>query len=206
MTKTLMRWLALTIAIAMLLACSSNTKLVKVWADPNYTGPSFTNILVVGIADRASERQTFEDNFTEQLKTRTVNAVASYTLLPSTGEIKKSKLVEAIKGSNIDGVVATRIVRVETKTQEVQGQATVVPSVDRYDDLYGYYHSAWLVHDLPTTREYDIATLETRLFEVKEQALVWSGTTETVSPGAVDKEIGRLAKVIMKALAEQNFI
>ena len=66
---------------------------------------------------------------------------------------------------------------------------------------YGFY-SAWMAY--PRRYQYDIATAEVNLFDVKTNKLVWGGTTETFDPKSVTQESAGFANVIINALANAD--
>jgi hypothetical protein len=54
--------------------------------------------------------------------------------------------------------------------------------------------------------QYDLATVETNVFEVKTDRLVWSGVTETFNPTSVAAETPGFADVIIKALTDRGLL
>lgn len=192
------------IGAGLLLSACASTKLVNVWQDPNYTGPPFKNILVMGVTENPGERRTFEDVFSAELKLRGITAVPSYTRVPKAGQIERTKLATLITETGIDGILTTRLVKVKTETRYTPGYTTTYPAVGYYGGFYDYYDSAYVGPS--TIQQYNVVTLETNIFEVKAQNLVWSGTTETFAPGKLEKESARFAQLIIKALAERKLI
>lgn len=194
--------IALLGACLFMAACAS-TRLVNVWKDARYSGPPFTKILVIGVTRQAGIRRTFEDIFAEQLRARHVEAVPSYTLIPEDGEVSQQRLVQAVGQSGADGVLVTRLVKVNRETQIYPGTYAGPP----YMGFYGFYSSAWMgFYDPPQVYTYDVVTSETSLFDAKVDRVVWSGTTETFSPREVRKDTQEFASVIIKALADQGLI
>jgi hypothetical protein len=55
-------------------------------------------------------------------------------------------------------------------------------------------------------RQYDLATVETKLFDVKTKQLVWAATTSTFSPGSVARETPGFADLIIGQLSERGII
>jgi hypothetical protein len=54
--------------------------------------------------------------------------------------------------------------------------------------------------------QYDVAVLETNLWNAREEHLVWSAMTETVSPDNVRKATTDLAKVVIESLRAEKLI
>ena len=187
--------------VGLLLGACASTQLVNVWKDAQYAGPAFTRILVIGVTKQTGIRRTFEDIFAEQLRQR-VEAVQSYTLIPEDGEVPRERLAQAVEQSGADGVLVTRLLKVDRQTQIYPGTYA-----GPYMGFYGFYSSAWIgFYEPPQIYTYDVVTSETSLFEAKSNRLVWSGTSETFSPRDVRKDTQEFASVIIKALAEQGLI
>jgi len=55
-------------------------------------------------------------------------------------------------------------------------------------------------------RQYDIATVETKLFDVKTKQLVWAATTSTFNPRSVARESPAFADLIIGQLASRGII
>jgi hypothetical protein len=198
------RALSATLGLALLLlgACAS-THLVNTWRDAQYAGPPFTRILVIGVTKQSGIRRTFEDIFAQQLRAHRVEAVQSYTLIPEDGEVPRERLAQAVEQSGADGVLVSRLVRVDRQTQIYPGTYAGPP----FMGFYGFYSSAWIgFYDPPQVYTYDVVTSETSLFEAKSNRLIWSGTTETFSPRDVRKDAQELASVIIEGLAQQGLI
>jgi len=54
---------------------------------------------------------------------------------------------------------------------------------------------------VPDIYQYRIATIETSVFDASTKKLVWTGVTETFDPTSFRKDAGRLADIIVGALA-----
>lgn len=194
----------LLLALAAIVAwgCAS-TRLVNTWQDPKYSGPGLTRIMVIDVTRQAGIRRTFEDQFVRLLEAKGVRAVASYTLIPEDGEVPKERLAEAVKESGVQGVLVTRLVKVEVQTQVYAGPYDGLP----YYGFYGYYSWAWVgLYDAPLVYAYNVVTAETNLFDAANDTLLWSGTTETFPSGNVTKSIAAFATVVVNALSASHFI
>ena len=201
--KLAARTLIALAGVGLLLGACASTQLVNVWKDAQYAGPAFTRILVIGVTKQTGIRRTFEDIFAEQLRAHRVEAVQSYTLIPEDGEVPRQRLAQAVEQSGADGVLVTRLLKVDRQTQIYPGTYAGLP----YMGFYGFYSSAWIgFYEPPQIYTYDVVTSETSLFEAKSNRLVWSGTSETFSPRDVRKDTQEFASVIIKALAEQGLI
>jgi hypothetical protein len=201
-------WLmCLTVLLSFLPACAS-TDLTNNWKNPEYAGGPVTNVLIVGIVDHAGVRRAFEDTFAQALAKRGVQAIASYSVIPSPGKISEDKLIKAVEQTGVKGVLITRLVSRETEASYAPASMGMPPPAygmrRRY---YGYYDAAWNGHYEPApaqTIEYVVA--ETALFKPDVQDPVWSGTTRSQRMGDVRKATGDFAEVMIAAMKRDGVI
>ena len=184
--------------------CSS-TKLVNQWENPQYVPARFHRILVIGVTRQPSIRRRFEDEFVARLKAQNVDAVPSYSFIPEDGQVDENRLRQAIEEVNADGVLMTRLVRVERKTDVRPGYWNPAPGVTA--DLYPWYSAGWRgYYEPPRVYQYDVYISETTLYDVRRNALVWSGIAQTTSPGNLDREIQHYVATVVKALKKANVL
>ena len=193
--------IVLTVAAA---GCASTT-LTNSWRAPDFDR-KVTSMVVVGVSKQASVRRIFEDEFATQLRNRGIRAVSSYTLIPEDGQVEQDRLRAAVESAGTDGVIITRLVRVENKVA-VSNVAVPPPYPYRHPYYYGYYSGAWVGYYEPVSvHQYDIVTAETTVFVRDRAEPVWSGTTETFAPEDIKKETAKFSEVVIKALAKEGLI
>jgi len=91
---------------------------------------------------------------------------------------------------------------VDTKTQVT---TMMVPG----PMYYGPYYGGWWgpqMYAVPQVTQYDVANVESSLFDVKTKRIVWAGTTQTFDPSSVAKETPGFADVIIKQFAARDLI
>jgi hypothetical protein len=195
--------LMLAAAAAMALAACASTSLVNQWKSPDFSGPAVRKVLVLGVTEQAGVRRVFEDEFSSQLRAAGVDAVPSYTVIPQDGQAEQAVLEKAVQDLGADGVLVTRLVKNEAKTQVTPGYYRPAPTLG----FYGWYSAAWIgYYEPPMVYQYDVVTAETSLYSPPQSKLVWSGTTETFSPQDVKKETRGFAKVIIEALRKEGVL
>jgi hypothetical protein len=59
---------------------------------------------------------------------------------------------------------------------------------------------------MPQVTQYQVAVVETTLFDVRTKRLVWSGTSETFNPTSVQKDAPGFANLIVGALQKGAFL
>jgi hypothetical protein len=198
MKKRLPR-VCLVLGLVLLASCAS-TKVVEQWTDPSFVG-KLKNILVLSLNDSDKSRQLFEDGFLNELKQRKIQSSVSYELIPSNGDINKEKVQAAIAGSDIDGVLVLRPVKVTKEQRDVRSDAANT----RYDDFYAYVGTYRPNYDAYTVED-TIVHVEANLYAVEGAKLVWSGKTETFNPTDVETFLNDIVKAILDQISGARLI
>ncbi len=189
------------LSITLLTACAgSPTKVVEQWIDPDYSG-KLKNILVISLNQSTDSRRVFENGFLLELTNRKIQAKASYTLLPDYESLDKETIKAAVSGSSIDGVIVLRAVKVTKEGRHVQAQAEGT----RYDEFYAYVGEYRPTYDSYTTLD-TVVHLDTNLYVVKGEQLIWTGKTETFNPTDVDELIAELAEKVIAQILQTGFL
>ena len=192
--------------VALLVACASTT-LTNAWKDPAYKGGGFKKLMVIGATESSTNRRVFESEFTHALRAAGVQAVSSHIAISQDGKIDKAVLKAAVRKQGLDGVVITRLVRMDKQTVYTPGYAWGVPAVGHRNSLYGYYNVAWSPYAMPAdVREYQSAVLETSLWNAADEKLVWTATTETFAPSNVKSATADFAKVMIEELKARKLL
>jgi len=187
------------LGIIFLTACSSSTQVVEQWADTEFNG-KLKNLLVISLNESADSRQVFEKGFLLELSNRKIQAKASYTLLPDYESLDKETVKAAITGSSIDGVIVLRPVKVTKEERHVQAQSEGT----RYDEFYAYVGDYRPTYDSYTTQD-TVVHLETNLYAVRGEQLIWTGKTETFNPTDVHVLIAELAEKVIAQILQTGF-
>lgn len=185
--------------------CSSSTKIVNQWTDPEYRPVLFKRILVVGVSKQSSIRRTFEDEFVTRLKVEGVDALPSYRFIPEDGEVPEAQLHKAVIQADADAALITRLVAVDKKTELLPGFYQPAPAL-----TYGFYpgySSFWYgYYEPPRIYQYDVFLSETSLYDLAINQLVWSGTVQITDPGDINKEIMRYVDAVIDALKSKKIL
>jgi len=200
--------LVAVLAIPALLAASS-PKLLVSWRNPNYSGGSFKNVLVLTINGKAENRAEFEDVLVAAIARPGVQATQSYVFLPrpDVTPIDINDLKAVVRDQKFDGIVVARLTKREQKTTYVPGEFyTPLPY---YGTFYGYYGAVYpIVYSPGYLQKENNAQVETNFYSTAKPdgELVWTGTTNTFDAKAPMKVIKQLVKVVVKELETQNVI
>jgi len=190
----------LMIISSFLLTSCATTILTTVWKDESFKGP-VGKIAVIGIFKTPAIRNFFEDEFSRQLKTHGIEAVASYTIIPVDDQSDKDIVASKLRNLGMDFVLVTRLVDRKTVQTYIPGQAYMVPGY--YRSWGGYYQYAYspgyLVEDT-------YAYAETNIYDVKNDKLIWSARSETEISGMNQELIRSFVKIMIDRLSADAVI
>jgi hypothetical protein len=201
MIKNTVIILACAMLAAILLSGCASTKVVGEWRNPELekAGP-YNKVFLAAIASEESLRRQMEDSFQAALVSWNVSGVPSYSSLPDTTKAGQEQLIKAVKESGADAALVFRMVKRESRI-------AMVPTYYAPTSLYGGYYAAWGDYYGSTSAyEYDVITLEAKLFDVASDKLVWAVSTETTDPGKMKKEIAAYTKLICDQMVKAGLL
>jgi hypothetical protein len=193
------------------LALGKSTKLVMSWKNPAYaSGKKFDRVLALGLSDKTAIRADFEDALAAQLMQTGVSAIAGNSILlrPESTQMDLNYLKMQIREHKIDGVVVSRLIKVEKNVTYIPGGPYVSP-FPYYNTFYGYYRVVYpVVYSPDYLREEKKVRIETNLYSTAspDGDLVWTGVTDTFNPSNVDKSINALVKLVVKQMQSEDVL
>ncbi|ULQ55555.1 hypothetical protein KJS94_12960 [Flavihumibacter rivuli] len=184
-------------------ACGPSTKVTKSWRDPGSTVnfDALKKVLVISLVQNETSRRVVEDALAARLKGK---GVASYTLnnLPSSKE-SEDAVINALKAQGFDAVVVTRLVDIEKETSYVPG--TTYPSYyGRFGGYYGYAYGAYGSPGYYT--EDKVYSVETNIYTLNPDKLVYSCVTQTTNPSKLEKTINEIAQIVHDRMVQDGLI
>ena len=192
------------LAAALLLvtaASCANTKLVSSWKDPGTGQLTFKKVLVLVLSKDPSVRRAAEDTLVSEIKRTT--AVASYTIFPSEDYgAQEAAAKEKIKEMGFDGAIVMRMVDKSQQTNWVPGSYPMA-----YGSFYGYWGYGYGVAYSPGYMVTDtIVKIETNIYSVQNDKLLWSGLSETFNPTGPKDTITGIVSAVGAELKKQGMI
>lgn len=195
-----LRLIFLLFATLALVACATTT-IRSAWFDTSYKGGPMKRIVVVGVGGQVAERRVFEDIFAQQLKAAGVDGIPGYTVAPDETRMDDAAFAAAVERTGAQGVLIVRLLGVDTRTQV---STAMVPGPTWWGPATGFYGPVWL----PQTQvsQWEIARVESTLYETKTRRMVWSATTDTMNPSTVAQETPAFAQVVIGELRARGLI
>lgn len=187
---------------AFLLSCTT-AKPIMEWKDPGYSGGPFDNILIVGMSNQETVRRTFENLFVDRLQKVNVQATASFAVMPAEARPSEENIRKVISDIKFDSVLVTHLVAVEAEDIYHPPAYRMAP----YGGFYGYYrYVGGYVYEPGYYTRHEQFRLETNLYDVKTEQLVWSMQSETVNPSSEKALFEAKIKTVVDHLKKQNLI
>jgi hypothetical protein len=192
-----LKFASLVLASSSLAACAT-TGFVSTWKSPDAQPlkPEGSKVAAVVMHKNEASRRAAEDALAAELTRRGGQGIPSYTLIPGTSDEAQAKA--AFEKAGVAGVVVMRPVGT---TQEISSTTTMYAG-PTYRGYWGggYYGYGWGgAYGGTEIRTDTIVSIETLVYSMKQNKLVWAGQSKTTNPSKVDG----LVKEIVRAAAEE---
>jgi hypothetical protein len=200
-----MRRTVISLAIIVLAAAAvvQAAKFTSVWKAPDISTIGFAGKKVAALVITKDDglRQSAEEALVRQLVELGVQGEASYRLAPSAVLTDKDKAKAWFEKVGVEGVVAMRIVSADKVT--TYSPATFTTGY--YGSLWGYYGYSWGVAWSPGFSSEDTKiVVETLIFSVPKDKLLWAGVSETTNPKNTDVFMKDLVTKAVKEMKKQG--
>ena len=196
---------AMFAALALLASCATS-RLVAQQSNPDYVGKSFKSVMVVAVTSDELIRRTFEDRMVALLAKRGTKGIPAYTVIGSRGQVEEADLRQAIARSGAEGVLMTRVTRIDRSSGTVPG-STVAVGIG-WGGFYGYYSTVWQTVEVApqkiTGPSWTVS--ETRLFDAKNGVLAWTGVMDTRENDDLGAALTQYVGVIFDAMVNDRVL
>ena len=187
-------------------SCSAN-KLTSSWKDASLDQYQMGTVLVVGIARDETKRRIYEDTFVSSLTEAGVQAIPSYTVSKQSVEPSEKALREMLTKAHATSVLITHMIS-QKETESYQRSARLIGTNNYYGStLYGYYPFIW--SSIAPAGSYTSTIkvmLETNLYDVKTERLLWSAHSESTDPVMTRKYYQELIDLFLDDLKKDNLL
>lgn len=191
------RSFAFALVAFMTFSCVS-TSIVNSWKDPNFTGNAddWDKVLVAVQSSSDVKRRVAED----ELASMSEVLYASYILFPNKASVNdENKLRKKVEDEGFDAIMTLRLIDANKQTSYVPGSYT--------GGYWGYHRGYWGgYYDPGYYREDTYYAIETQVWSLAEEKMVWSGITSTVNPSKIDKTIQEVARMTFRQMEKDGFI
>ena len=193
------------LASSVLLDGCSPTTFVSSWKSPTAQPlqPAGAKVAAVVMMQDEPSRRSAEDTLAREISSHGASGIPMYKILPNANPNDEAQAKAALESAQVQGVVVMRPLGV---TKDV----TVSPAYSGpyYSGYWGgYYGHGWGSPWGPTTVYTDTTvSVETLVYSLKQNQLVWGGRSKTTNPENVNQLISEVAVAAADELSEQGLI
>lgn len=187
----------LVFALLVAVGCSS-TSIVSSWKDPSATvnPEKLSKVMVAALVKDEGTRRIAEDKMASFNK----SFLVSYNEFSSKEVMDNEDKCRAIlKDQGFDGIITMQLLDKEKSQNYVPGN--YAGGYWGFHRLYypGYYRPGYYTEETKFI-------IETNVFSLKQNKLIWSGVTATVNPSTIDKTVAEVLEQVHKRMIKDKFI
>ncbi|MGH9146721.1 MAG: hypothetical protein ACRD1Q_08430 [Vicinamibacterales bacterium] len=171
------------------------------WMDASTVSFAGKKVAALVISQDDSLRVAGEEALVRELTARGLQGVATYRIAPKE-ELQKAERAKVwFEKANVEGVVAVRPVSADKVSTYTPG-TWINPY---YSTFWGYYGYGWGSVYIPgrTDRE-TVVVVESTIYSVPRNQLVWAGVSETRNPKDLRQFVEELVKEAVSELQKQG--
>jgi hypothetical protein len=184
------------LAVAAVAFGCATTQFKSTWRDPSAQPVALQGQKVVAlmITSNESSRRSGEDTLARELTARGVQGIPGYQMVAGGQPVRDSEVLrKKLADVGIHGAVVMRVV-------DRRRELNYVPGGPTYYSMYGYWDYGWALMASPGYLTTDtIVSVETLVYDLRQDKLLWGGISETIDPRNLDAFV----KEIVKAGADE---
>jgi tRNA-dihydrouridine synthase len=195
----------LVVLVAASLTACATTSLTSSWKAPDAQpigSLAGQKVIAVAVTKNQAMRRSAEDTLARVLNASGAQGVPSYSIIGDDAVKDEAKAKAAIEKS---GAVAVVVMRPVSKEKEISSTPSTMYMGPMYGGYWGGYYGygwggAWGGSEIRTDT---IVSVETLVYSLKQNKLVWAGQSKTTNPSRIDafvKEVAAGAGKEMKKL------
>jgi len=202
MRKSVVVAFVLTLALGTTLAAQ---KFTSIWKAPDVSTLGFAGKKVVALlmVDDQGIQVGGEEALVRELTLRGVNGVAAYRMIPKEELRDKDAAKAWFTRAKVEGAVIMRLVSSDKET-------IVRPSMwvtSSYSTLWSYWGYGWTSVYVPGgSKTTTIVTIETLIFDVAKDKLVWAGVSEKTDPKGVQRTVNELVAAVIVEMRKDGLV
>jgi hypothetical protein len=200
------------ILAAIVMPACATTAFVSTWKAPD-AAPlqlSGSKVAAVAMVQNEAARRAAEDALARELTARGAQGVPMYSIQPDARPDNEQAVRAAVEGAGVHGVVVMRPVG---KDKEIVSTPTMYagPTYGGYwGGYYGYgWGSPWAYGGPVAGGEIHtntIVSIETLVYSLRQNKLVWAGQSKTTNPTGVDQLVKETSALVAQELRKQGLI
>jgi len=189
------------VAASILAACAAapSPTNTTAWRDPDFKGPPFKKIFVVGLSSQnLTDQRGFENLMVSTLQSAGVSAVPGWQFVPTDRTPDQATMRAAVAQSGADAALLVRLSGFTTEGAVGVSSGVAVPAGP---NMYVGWYEPGIV-----STTYQAATIYTTLFDVKTARPVWTYNPPTYNPATLQQDAPRYANEVVGMLRSSGLL
>jgi hypothetical protein len=185
------------------LACAPSVQMTGQWVDKELFQPGkYSSMFIAVMSQNLSVKQVFENDLASEAASRGVKAVKSGDVFKPnfTAENAGSKeaVLAKVRELGLETIFTVALKDKETSTRYVPGTVMYSPA-PYYGGWGGYYSNTYAT-------VYKTYFVESNLYDVATEKLLWSVQSEIINPGKVEAVAEEYTSMLLDALAKEGLL
>lgn len=201
------RLFVLAATILTLSACVSTTKTVATSDTPDYEGPGFNNILVIGVADNYESRTQYERRLALQLRQAGTAATAFFVTAGGNTPIVREAIEELATNEGFDAVLISRVTNTSSDASMKSGPAGAKATRRTADDPLDLFRYDYEELNEPAMLDVNLnMKILTEVYSLPTGDKVWSAETSVSEVETIMEVINETSEAVVERLQTDGII
>jgi hypothetical protein len=199
----LVRWSTFATLLFSVTLFAADIKFLSTWKSPEAATTSLVGkkVATLVIAEEDGLRVAGEEALARELEARGIPAIATYRIVPKPELATADRAKPWFERAGIQGVVAVRPI----SKDKVREYSPATWTSSYYSSFWNYYGYGWGAYYSPGIDRTDtVVVVETLVFDMASNGLVWASVTETTNPKELQPFISDLARATIKEMQKQG--
>ncbi len=194
------------LVISILFTGCSSTQLLSSWSDKSAKNIPIEPVLIIGVANNnPTIRNIYEDTFVNSFAKAKIRAIPSHTISKKPIEPNEQSLREIINKADATTVLITHIFNSQENNAFIPSSYVVGSNSYSPGRLYSYYPFVRSsVSDLGSYVTKTTIILESNLYDVKTENLIWSARTKSIDPIMTKKYYQEITDILTNDLTSKH--
>jgi len=196
-------WSSLAFLVVAFTLAANDIKFLSTFKSPNAATTSFVGkkVATLVITNEDALQVSGEEALARELEARGIGAVATYRIVPKPELASAERAKPWFERAGVQGVVVVRPISKE----KVREYTPATWTESYYSSFWNYYGYGYGVYYSPGVDRVDtVVVLETLVFDMASNELVWASVTETKNPKELQPFISDLARSTIKEMQKQG--
>ena len=202
------RLLTLLLGALFLSACGSTSKYTTSWKAPDATPLGFKNQKVVAavVVKDDARRRLAEDRLAQQIAARGAQGRTMYSLLPGATVGDEQTIRAALENAGAKGLIVMQPVYVDRDVHVTPGYEGG-GSASLWGSSYGSgFAISYSTPREPQVTEKTVVYVETRVYSLEQNKLVWAGQSKSTDPETLTTLIEQISAATATELQKAGLI